>query len=46
LAVGDALDLYSYQWWMPVAAIVVGAVASIPPIARSRSLLRASTRSR
>jgi putative oxidoreductase len=42
----DALDLYSYQWWMPVAAIVVGAAASVPPIARSRSLLRASTRSR
>lgn len=38
-----ALDLYEQQWWVPVAAIVLGMAAAIPPIARSRSLLRAST---
>ncbi|MET0447134.1 MAG: DoxX family protein [Aeromicrobium sp.] len=42
----DALDLYTYQWWLPVVAVAVGVAASIPPIVRSRSLLRASTRSR
>ena len=41
-----ALELYTYQWWMPVAAIVVGVAASVPPIVRSRQLLRSSTRSR
>jgi putative oxidoreductase len=38
-----ALDVQTHQWWVPVAAIALGVGAAIPPIVRSRKLLRAST---
>lgn len=42
-AVDHALDAYEQQWWLPVGVIVLGVAAAIPPIVRSRTLLRAST---
>jgi putative oxidoreductase len=39
----NAIGLDLQEWWVPVAAIVLGVVTAIPPIARSRQLLRAST---
>lgn len=38
-----ALDIQTQQWWVPVAAIALGVGAAVPPIVRSRKLLRAST---
>ena len=34
-----ALDVPLDHWWVPVAAIVLGVVAAVPPIVRSRRLL-------
>jgi putative oxidoreductase len=35
-----AVDLDLQEWWVPVAAIALGVAAAVPPIVRSRQVLR------
>lgn len=42
----DAIGLDLQEWWVPVAAIVLGVAAAVPPIVRSQQVLRSSNRSR